>query len=359
MPPNSLVTATYRSKAHIASPCRRNLLIGWIGFLGLLIFSGCQREADIKVYTVAKQVPYYLPDGWERVENTSAMRLATFRIQGEDSQNAEVAILPMPDLQVGDHEIVNLWRQQLQLDPISEKDVATQSQPVQIGDLQGRQFDLVAPEAAPEEMAGMRIITAFVHAPNGIWFFKLSGENAFLEDQKQAFTDFLSSVDLSSLKESISMMETAASSSPVSPAVASVNKSENLPKWDLPNHWMPTGARSMILASFAAEGDEGKVDITISRFGGGAGGLLPNINRWCQQIGLDAISEEDLPMKTVSINIDGSPATMVFLAGKEKGIAATICSRNGQTWFFKAMGNHKAVKREKPAFEAFAKSIRF
>ena len=43
----------------------------------------------------------------------------------------------MPDLQVGDREIVNLWRQQLQLDPISEKDVATQVQPVQIGDLKG------------------------------------------------------------------------------------------------------------------------------------------------------------------------------------------------------------------------------
>ena len=265
----------------------------------------------------------------------------------------------MPDLQVGDHEIVNLWRQQLQLDPISEKDVATQSQPVQIGDLQGRQFDLVAPEAAPGEMAGMRIITAFVHAPNGTWFFKLSGENAFLEGQKQTFTDFLSSVDLNSLKESISMVETASSPPPVRPAVALVNESEDLPKWDLPSHWVPTGARSMILASFAADGDEGKVDITVSRLGGGAGGLLPNINRWCQQIGLDAISEEDLPMKTTSINVDGSPATMVFLAGKEKGIAATICPRNGQTWFFKAMGKQEAVTREKSAFEAFSQSVRF
>ena len=65
----------------MVSPCSRNLLAGWIGCLGLLLFSGCQREADIRVYGVPKQVPYSLPDGWERVENTSAMRLATFRIQ--------------------------------------------------------------------------------------------------------------------------------------------------------------------------------------------------------------------------------------------------------------------------------------
>ena len=84
----------------MVSPCSRNLLAGWIGCLGLLLFSGCQREAYIRVYGVPQQSPYSLPDGWERVENTSAMRLATFRIQGEDSQSAEVAILPMPDLQV-------------------------------------------------------------------------------------------------------------------------------------------------------------------------------------------------------------------------------------------------------------------
>jgi len=359
MPPKSFLTATYQSKARIASPSGQNLLVAWMALLGLLTFSGCQREANIRIYDVPKLVPYSLPDGWERVENTSAMRLATFRILGEESQSAEVAILPMPDLQVGDHEIVNLWRQQLQLDPISEQDVTAQSQPVQIGDLQGRQFDLVAPEAAQGEISGMRVITAFVHAPNGTWFFKLSGETAFLEGQKQTFKDFLSSVDLNSLKESISMLENATTSPPVRSAAATVNQSENLPKWDLPSQWIPTGARSMILASFAADGEGGKVDITISRLGGGAGGLLPNINRWCRQIGLDAISKADLPMKTTSINVDGSPATMVFLTGEEKGIAAIICPREGQTWFFKAMGSQGAVSREKSSFEAFGKSIRF
>src|SRR6056300_626543 len=145
----------------------------WLVAIGCgtaLFMSGCKQDSQIEIYTVPKKIAFKLPANWQQTKSTSAMRLATFEVTGENEETAEVTILPMPDLKVEDHEIVNLWRSQLQLDPISKEEVDQSSESIQIGEFEGRIFDLTAPESAPGEMSGMRIITAFVNSPAGTWF---------------------------------------------------------------------------------------------------------------------------------------------------------------------------------------------
>ncbi|MDG1889916.1 MAG: hypothetical protein P8L18_01290 [Verrucomicrobiota bacterium] len=333
--------------------------------LSLILLAGCRQDAGIQVYSVPKRSAYKLPANWTPSENSSAMRLATFEVKGNEGTSAEMAILPMPDLQVGDHEIVNLWRQQLQLEPITEDQVEASSEVVKIGNYDGRIFDLTAPESVPGEVSGLRIITAFVRAPIGTWFFKMSGNADHLERERSAFVDFLSSVSLPELQEQMQESRSASAPQPAMgssapPASRSNPPPADAPSWNVPDGWVPEGARSMVLASFRATGEGGEVSITVSRLGGGAGGLLPNINRWCGQVGMEKITEAGLSKIKENIQCSsGEKGTLVALPGDTEQINAVILPREGQTWFFKAMGPKAAVQRESASFRSFIQTVKF
>jgi hypothetical protein len=115
----------------------------------------------------------------------------------------------------------------------------------------------------------------------------------------------------------------------------------------------------MILASFAADGDGGLADITLSSLGGGAGGLLPNINRWRRQIGLPPTDAGGVASMTEAITVGEQTATLVALEGQDQSILAAILPFGDQTWFIKAMGPSKAIDRETDVFRQFVQSISF
>jgi len=330
-----------------------------------MLLTSCSQEPAIEVHTIPKKVAYQLPSNWTKTESTSAMRLATYDIRGENGEEAEVAILPMPNLNVADHEIVNLWRSQLQLPPISEDEVEQASDPIQIGNLEGRIFDLTAPEDAPGEMSGARIVTAFASSASGTWFFKMTGQKGHLDKELEGFTSFLGSVDLNAMQKEIAASRAAAdphagvnmAASSAAPPSRPSAAASNLPEWTVPESWTDKGSRSMILASFSAQ--DGAVEITVSMLGGGAGGLLPNINRWRGQVGLPPASEADLTSITSTISVSGIESTYVNLPGSAQQIDAVIVPKGNQTWFFKAMGAPAAVQKETENFKSFAQSVQF
>ncbi len=337
----------------------------------VLIFTGCKQDSQIEIYTVPKKIAYKLPSNWQQTQNTSTMRLATFEVKGENEETAEVAILPMPDLKVEDHEIVNLWRSQLQLDPITKEEVDQSSESVKIGEFDGRIFDLTAPEAAPGEMSGMRIITAFVNSPIGTWFFKMTGASEHLEKERSGFVSFLETVNLSQMQAEIKAarqsadphagmdMSQAGGTATAPPVSSSTNSSSKLPKWSIPAGWTDSGPSSMILASFKATGNGGEVKITVSSLGGAAGGLLPNINLWRGQVGLGPASNTEVDSITSDIVASGITGKLVSIPGTSQRIDAAIIPHAGQTWFFKAMGAPSAVQRESEAFKSFVESVQF
>src|SRR6185436_15915682 len=94
---------------------------------------------------------------------------------------------------------------------------------------------------------------------------------------------------------------------------------------------------------------------------GDGGGLVANVNRWRQQLGLGAVSEAEVGNSLTSVDVSGGKATLVDMTGKDAKtgeparLIAAIVPRQGQTWFFKLMGDAKVVEREKDAFTSFVR----
>ncbi len=82
-----------------------------------------------------------------------------------------------------------------------------------------------------------------------------------------------------------------------------------------------------------------------------AGGvLLPNVNRWRQQIGLGEIQQEELDREAKKIEVSGLSGDLVELIGVEKATLGVVLQRGEQTWFFKLVGPPDLVTRERQNF---------
>jgi hypothetical protein len=130
--------------------------------------------------------------------------------------------------------------------------------------------------------------------------------------------------------------------------------------YDLPEGWMRTEpAQFSFLTFVVAEGKQSaKVTVSVAK-----GELLENMNRWRKQVGLEPQDEPAMRNDLAKIKIAGMDGLSVDLAGKDlsgKGdriLGALVEKRDG-TLFFKMMGPADLLGKQKPAFEAFVKSVR-
>lgn len=137
--------------------------------------------------------------------------------------------------------------------------------------------------------------------------------------------------------------------------------------WKRPEGWEEVPPGQMRVASFNVKSADGKVaDVSVVPLGGMAGGDLANVNRWrVQQLGLEAVSAEELKKLAEPIQIGGRPAELYDLAGKNPAsgeptrILGAIQHRDGTAWFFKMTGDDALVAAQKPAFLDFLKSVQF
>ena len=96
-----------------------------------------------------------------------------------------------------------------------------------------------------------------------------------------------------------------------------------------------------------------------------AGELLLNVNRWRGQLNLKPIDEEQLGKEVRQLEVAGTSAPFVDLTGPESAggtpprMLGVMLPRGEQTWFFKINGPADVVEKQKSAFEAFVKSVRF
>lgn len=131
--------------------------------------------------------------------------------------------------------------------------------------------------------------------------------------------------------------------------------------WQAPEGWKEKPASGMRLASFEAATTSGNADISVVMLPGDAGGDLANVNRWRSQVGLGSWDEKGLKANAARIKAPAGDIVFVDFTGKAEGtetrLLAGIFVKDGQTWFFKAMGMEKAVAGVKPAFIKFLESV--
>jgi hypothetical protein len=131
-------------------------------------------------------------------------------------------------------------------------------------------------------------------------------------------------------------------------------------RWTLPAGWKEApGGGAMRYATLTAP-VTGKLEVTVIRLPGPAGGELANVNRWRNQIGLPPIGEADLPAARKVVTTAAGPLGVYdFTSGDEKSrTIAGLASIQGETWFLKMTGETAAVAKARAAFLELLGSLR-
>lgn len=278
------------------------------------------------------------------------MRQASFLVHGANDTSADVSLVTLGPAAGNVLDNVNRWLSQLAQPPITadalDKMVQQLSTPrgnIAVVDLNGE------PEKGDAKKDG-RILAAIAADPSGTAFYKMRGNAELVGAEKANF-----------LKWVHSSRETDAPAMGQDLAAAPQSDSGGPPniKWDVPEGWSPGAPSPMRYASFTAEVDGQKADVSIVTFPGDGGGDIDNVNRWRQQIGLPAVEPGALQPMISPLQSNDITFSTVDMAGESKRTVAYWTRKEGRAWFFKLTGPKEAVEREKTKFVTFMQSVRF
>ena len=353
--------------------------------------SGCRRE-KIAAYRIPKdsdamppamaephsgapaQIQYQAPAGWKE-EAPSGMSLARFSFA---NNQAELSVMSFPGEGASQLNLINIVRQNAGLPPLSDAELAKLVETVSIGSEKGSLLNLGEGTISPTNRSPNSVVVAVLGHSGVTWFFKMIGPPEVVTAQKPALLDFL---------KSVSFVAGAGVASPhgqqlaggdngqmpaTSPSAMEEIPVADKPAWSVPADWHETAPGQMLLAKFVIAGPDGKADVSVSKFPGEVGGLLANVNRWRGQVGLPPVGADELDKTCGSLDVPGGKATLVDVkgnksvsmsgsasTGKETRLIGVIWPRNGETWFYKMMGDAAAAASQKEAFLKFIQSVHY
>ena len=365
-----------------------------IACLAVFIFAGCGKS-EIQTYRVAKDdnqppavpaghnqaattssaerpspphVHSDVPEGWQQVQ-AEGMRVASYQITGKEGKTAQVAIIPLPGasgMQLNNMQLesVNMWRAELELKPLDSDQLKTAGQETQLGDAKGVLVDMTAEKAGPKGLN--RIVGAVAERQNIMWFVKMSGDSAVVGENRDKFLAFLKSLEFHEGAHG-QPTQVAANTPPVPSAEKPVStNTEKLPagsdepNFKAPSNWSEKAPGQMVQRAFNVSGDAGQAEVTISRFPGATGGMIPNVNRWRGQLGLAPLSAAEAPKEIEMVEVGGKKDSYLVdikgtnpRTGKQARMVALGVPHKGETWFFKLLGDEPVVAKEKDAFVQF------
>jgi hypothetical protein len=321
--------------------------------------SAVQQQEAMPTNTAAPRMPGGLaptaetavttPPNWEP-QPLSQMRQASFLVKGDNGAIADISFVSLGAAAGNVLDNVNRWLDQLGQPPITDQKLGDFEQRVRTSLGDATIVDLAGlPENADPAKDG-RIIAAMVTTGGSTLFFKMRGNADLTEAQKGDFIKWVAAVCNAQTETRSPQMAAMPPQDATAPRV----------KWKTPEGWTEGPPSSMRYASFsAADGNGGKIDISVVTFAGDGGSDADNVNRWRGQIGLApidgrAVTSQVTPLKTA----DTTFSTTDITGAKARTIAAWT-RRDGRVWFFKATGPNAAVEKEKPNFVKFIESVRF
>jgi len=353
----------------------------WHLLLLAAVAGGCDRDA-VRTYRVPKEKPFMArqssegssapqpqvqwvtPPGWKE-EAGSGMKVAKFSVPGKDGQDAEVSIIPLPDISAPKKDIVKLWREQIHLQPV-ESDFLSQAEKVEMNAGAAELFDMVSTESMIQGKYKMRILVAMLSQGPTTWFFKMTGEDRLVQEQKPAFLEFLKSITFPAPSpDSIAASpHNFLGQTPATPSTADDSEGRPKPQWIVPSDWKEQPPGQMVLARFLLPGGGNtKTEVTISVFPGETGGLLANVNRWRRQVGQPDIEVSQLGKQTMPLDVAGGKATLVDVSGTKSGqktrLIGVIVPKAGETWFYKLIGDEQIAEQQKTAFFKFVQTVHY
>lgn len=131
-------------------------------------------------------------------------------------------------------------------------------------------------------------------------------------------------------------------------------------KWVVPKGWTEAPGSGMRYATLTPPG-AGKVELSVVVLPGPAGGEPANVNRWRGQIGLPPLPDQELAATRKAVKTRaGSVAVYDFTSpgdSKTRMIAGLLATADGNTWFFKLMGDAEPVAKAKPGFMKYLETL--
>jgi hypothetical protein len=292
------------------------------------------------------------------------MRQASFLVKGDNGASADISLVALAGTAGGVLDNVNRWLSQLGQPAITADQLAKSAQHVSsaLGDV--TVVDLAGlPDGADAAKDG-RIVAGIASGEGRTYFFKMRGNAALAESQKDGFVRWIGSARAT---EPAAGAEPAAaalpSMAPAAPAPAAAPGAETEKpqiKWQAPESWKPVAPTTMRYASFAVAGQNGEAaDISVSVFGGDGGGDLGNVNRWRAQVGLGEIGDGELKSLLVPVKGQDGEILTVDMTGPKGRILAGWAKVGAKSWFFKLIAPDQLAGTEKAAFAKFLESVQF
>ena len=355
--------------------------------LSLLAFvAGCGRD-DVKVYRVAKENPsappqaampdghpdistaanpqlkWKTPEGWNEVP-PGDMRVASFTVKGKEGKQADVRVIPLPGAAGGDAANVNRWRGELGLSPLTPEEVQKAAQKIEVGGAPAELHDIVGKN--PKSSEPTRILGAIQHREGMAWFFKMTGDSQLVAEQKSAFIELLKSFQFAPAEGQPGLPPSHPPIDNSVAAPAAAISSEGKPNWQVPAGWKEVPGGQFLIAKFNIAGDGGaQAAVNVSMSSGDGGGLAANVNRWRKQLGLSDLSDNELAKAVKTVETAGGKASVIEMSGTDARsgqpaqLVGAMMTQNGQTWFYKLMGDAKVVEAQKDAFTQFVQSVKY
>ncbi len=145
-----------------------------------------------------------------------------------------------------------------------------------------------------------------------------------------------------------------------SPAGSGESSAASEISWSLPEGWEQIEGSGMRFATLKGPTPGGQpLEISVTVFGGAAGGMLPNINRWRGQVSLPPITDADLPTASEALDLSGRPATLVNLTSPDNAMAiyGLIIPDADRTWFLKLTTESPSAEAQ-ATFREIAQTVR-
>jgi hypothetical protein len=335
----------------------------------VVVLSGACGREDTKAYRVPKEQPsppdvpaghpdisssapqlnWKLPDGWQEVP-AGDFRVASFKITGKDGAKADVSVIPLPGDAGGDFSNVNRWRGQVGLEPVSPEDFARLTETIEVAGQTAHLYDQAGDSS--------HILAAIQQREDTTWFFKMTGDNQLVAQQKPVLVEFLKSLQFASGQ---SMAGSPAGHPDIStapaPAPAVAVSSQGRPTWNTPTGWQEVPGGQFLVAKFAiAGGGGGQAAVNVSTSPGNGGGLAANVNRWRKQLGLGELGGDELAKSVTTVS---DQIAVVEMSGERASLVGAIVSLPGQTWFYKLMGDQSVVAEQKEGFTKFVQEVKY
>ncbi|HMJ92053.1 MAG TPA: hypothetical protein VK530_19685, partial [Candidatus Acidoferrum sp.] len=136
----------------------------------------------------AEPIAVQVPTGWEQAPR-GEFRVHSFIVRGASNAQAEISVIPLPNLGGRLLDNINRWRSSVGLQALSEEEIAKEAKPVKVSHETGSFFEMAGDSTEKDEPT--RILGAIVNIEGNGWYFKMMGDDKLVSAQKPEFMKFL------------------------------------------------------------------------------------------------------------------------------------------------------------------------